>query len=145
MSTQFQPAPPMPSYQPQAPKPKRAWLLPLLLVAAILVGFGVGAAKPAPDPVTVEKRVEVPVEKIVTKEVPVTPAACGTALDRGADIIGMSGTVVGLLSDSLGAAGNLDAATIRNNSDKIREQTAKLKEITPEFQLSRDLCQASLK
>lgn len=137
----------MPSYQPQAPKPKpkRAWLLPLLVVAGILAGFGVGAAKPAPDPVTITK--EVPVDKIVEKrvEVPVTPAACGDYIEASAKVNDISSTVVGLLSDTLSAAADLDAAKIRANNAKVDAETAKLKDITPEFQSTRDECKASLK
>ena len=126
--------------QPPAPKKRFNWKLALIVFAAVLIGGVIGSvSNPAPPPV-VQVQVQ---EKVVEKEV--TPTACGTALDRGAEIIGMGGTVVGLLSDSLEAAGNLDAATIRANSEKIREQTQKLKDITPDYQLSRDTCESSLK
>jgi hypothetical protein len=137
----------MPPYQPQAPKPKakRGWMVPVLVAVALIFGFGMGAIKPAPDPVTIEKRVEVPVEKIVTKEVPVTPAACGDYIEASSKVNDISSTVVGILSDTLSAAVNLDAATIRANNAKVDAETAKLKDITPEFQSTRDTCKASLK
>lgn len=134
---------PFQSYpQPPAPKKRFNWKLALAMFAAVIIGGIIGSvSNPAPPPVVQvqEKRVEV--EKKVTE----TPAECGTALDLGADIIGMSGTVVGLLSNSMEAVGNLDAATIRGNSAKIREQTAKLKAVTPDYQSARDTCKASLK
>lgn len=151
MSTQFntdpqspvQPFPPMPDHPPVKQKAQRKWLVPVLMITALLVGIGFGSIKPAPAPVTIEK----PVEKIVEKkvEVPVTPAVCGVALDKGAEVNDISAEVVRLLSSSLTAAGEMDAATIVANTAKVREQTQKLKDLTPTFQLSRDSCRASLK
>lgn len=137
--------PPMPNHAPK--KAKRKWLVPLLMLAALLVGLTVGAAKPAPDPVTiekvVEKKVEVPVEKQV--EVPVTPTACGDFIDLAEKVNNISSEVLGIMSSTITAAGNLDAATITANNAKLPPQTAKLKAITPDYQSARDTCRASLK
>jgi hypothetical protein len=141
--TQF---PPLPNHAPK-PKAKRRWLVPLLIAVALLMGVGMGSAKPAPEPVTVTKEVvkEVPVEKVVTKEVPVTPKACITALKHAGEIIDISGDTIGILSDTLTAAGNFDVAAITANSEKVKAQTAKLGGISPSYISAREECQASAK
>lgn len=140
MSTPLQPQYAPYQSQPPAPKKRFNWKTALTVFAAVLIGGVVGSvSNPAPPPV-VEVQVQ---EKIVEKEV--TPVECGTALDIGSEIIANGGTVIGLLSDSLGAVADFDAATIRENNVQVNEQTEKLKEITPEFLSSREACQASLK
>jgi hypothetical protein len=135
----------MPTHQPQKPKAKRRWLVPLLIAVALLMGVGMGSAKPAPDPVTiekvVEKKVEVPVEKRV--EVPVTPPSCLTALSKAGEIIDISGNTVGILSDTLKAAVTWDSATITANTEKVKAQTSKLGDISPSYISAREECQAS--
>lgn len=141
------PLPPLPVNPPAKPKAKRRWLVPVLVLVALFMGVGIGSAKPAPDPVTITK--EVPVEKIVTKEVPVevpvTPTECGDFITLAAKVNDINSEVLGLLSSSLTAAGNLDSATIMANNAKLPTQTAKLKALTPEYQTARDTCKASLK
>jgi hypothetical protein len=142
MSTPLQPQYAPFQSQPQTPEPKKRfnWALALTVFVAVLIGAGLGfVSKPDPAPVVQVQEKEVEVEKEVT------PAACGTALDLGSEIIGNGGTVIGLLSDSLEAVADFDAATIRANNVKVKEQTEKLKEITPEFLTSRETCRASLK
>jgi hypothetical protein len=134
----------MPTYQPKPQKPKRGWLVPVIVAVALIFGFGMGAIKPPPAPVTiekvVEKRVEVPVEKRV--EVPVTPQACITALSKAGEIIDISGNTVGIMSDTLKAAVTWDSATITANTEKVKTETTKLKDITPGYISAREECQA---
>lgn len=140
--TQF---PPLPNHSPHPPKSKRRWIMPLLIIVALFMGVGMGSAKPAPDPVTITK--EVPVEKIVTKEVEVTkevtPPSCITALEHAGEIIDISGDTIGILSETLTAAGNFDVATITANSGKVKAQTDKLGKVSPKYVSAREECQAS--
>jgi hypothetical protein len=131
----------MPTHQPQQPKPKRGWLAPVLVAVALIFGFGVGAIKPTPEPVTITR--EVPVDKIVTKEVPVTPQACITALEGAGEIIDLSGKTIGVISDNVSAAAKLDVSALRANNEKVEANTEKLKGITPGYVAAREECQAS--
>jgi hypothetical protein len=110
---------------------------------ALIFGFGLGAIKPPPAPVTITK--EVPVDKIVEKrvEVPVTPQACLTALTHAGEIIDISGATVGIMSDTLKAAVLRDVPSITANTEKVKVQTDKLKGITPGYISAREECQAS--
>lgn len=133
-------------FQPQmpvrSPKKRKPWLLIAVAVGALLIGAGAGSAAGAskiPDTVTVEKVVE----KKVTVEVPVTPAVCTEALNLAGEVISSAGRAIGYSTDSLEAAGRLDADTIRANTAKTRTETETLKGLAPKYLVSRESCLAS--
>jgi hypothetical protein len=146
MSTQLPQAdtsyfPPMPNHPPVKPKAKRKWLVPVLMIAALLLGIGFGSIKPTPDPVTITK--EVPVEKRV--EVPVTPTACGTALTLYDQLVGYSTEALGYSNEALQSAAKLDAAGIYAANDKVKTLTPKIDTLAPLLRAAKDTCRASLK
>lgn len=94
------------------------------------IGAGAGAAGGAPEAVTVEKRVEVPVEKVVTKEVKVdvekTPASCIRALDLAGEAMGIMAQVADLGGDTAIAAGT-------GNVRELNSITAQLEALNVEI------------
>lgn len=126
----------------RAGKTSRAkWIIPAgIALLALLLGVAIGASgRPAPVVETVEKRVEVPVEK----RVEVAPQACADALDYAQQVIDSAGTTIGILSDGLEAASRLDVSGVSGMSGKIDTQTGIIKSLTPKFQSTRDTCLAA--
>lgn len=104
------------------------------LVAAALAG-GIGYnAKPTPDPVTIEKIVEV--DKIVK----ITPDSCLTALSLAEDIFASTLRALEHSDDTVKAAVRLDAETIMQKKAAMDIETAYLKIIAPKYQTARTQC-----
>jgi hypothetical protein len=128
-------------------KPKAWWKKPVVIlpVAAFILGSGLGAMN-KPEPV----RVEVPgPERIVEKEkrveVPVTPAACLTALDLADEAFGYAAEAMGFMSDAMTAAGNLDLAAITKANEGLDRTTPKMKALKDPMQAAKAECRASAK
>lgn len=136
--------PPMP---PQAPKKaKKKWLVPVLIVAALLLGAGMGNASAAAKPAEIQiqtKEVEKVVEKKVPVPVPTTPSECAAALDYAEDVMRSSARVVGIFSDIIDAVKILDANKITELSPKIDDETVILEDIRPKYQSAAATCRAS--
>ncbi|UDL16699.1 membrane protein [Arthrobacter phage Atuin] len=148
MPTQtFETMPPLPQHQPNAvpPKKKRGYLMPLLVVGALFLGLGAGAVTVPPKEVEVVK--EVPVEKVVEKEVsvevPTTPKACTDALDYAAIIFTMNADAIGTMTDMVKHAGTLDADGLRSDTAKLEDQTANLGKVKTPFADAAKECRAS--
>jgi hypothetical protein len=144
---QFQPYQNGPGYVPQMPvtpvkpsKLKRFGLPVGLLLLGLVIG-GASGASAVPEPVVQvqERRVEVPVEKIVKE----TPASCLSALEHSEEIIQSSARTVGVFVEILDAVQVLDAAKITSLNPKIEAETDVLDTLRPKYQSARDSCRAS--
>jgi hypothetical protein len=142
----FESMPPLPPVPPQHAVPKKTpfWKRPLLWVlAALLFGIAVGAG----DPRTVEVTKEVPVEKIVEKEVevavPTTPEACTDALDYASVIFTMNAEAIGVMQNMLKHAVALDAAGMDADTAELDKLTQNLGKIKTPYQSAVEQCRAS--
>jgi hypothetical protein len=142
---QYPPVPPVPPQNAVPPKPKtpfwkKIWVLP---VAALLVGLAIGAG----DPRTVEVTKEVPVEKIVEKEVevavPTTPQGCIDAIDTAVEMFAVQAAVMDIVSGSLNAVANNDVAGIDAATAKMGEQNAELDKLQTPWASAVKECRAS--
>lgn len=141
----YEPMPPMPPQPPVHAVPKKPfwkqiWFLP---VVALLFGIALGSG----DPRTVEVTKEVPVEKIVTKEVktnvPTTPEACTDALDYASIIFTMNADAIGTMQDMLKHAVAFDAAGLEADTATLDKQTTELGKIKTPYQQAVAECRAS--
>lgn len=139
------PVPPMPVYVPNPKRPKKRFLVPILVITALLFGVATGAASTSAKEVEVIK--EVPVEKIVEKEVtvevPVTPEACTDALDYASIIFTMNADAIGTMQDMLQHAVAMDAAGLEADTAKLDKQTQELGKVKTPFTDAVKECRAS--
>lgn len=126
------PVPPMPVYSPNPKRPKKRFLVPILVIGALLFGLATGAASTSAKEVEVIK--EVPVEKIVEKEVtvevPVTPQACLDVITTAGKILTVSVAIQDAQQDALTAVSNSDVAGINAATEKVKAQNAVLDTLT---------------
>lgn len=144
----FEPMPPLPPLPPQNAVPKktpfwkRMWFLP---VFALIFGLAAGSASASAKEVEVIK--EVPVEKIVTKEVktnvPTTPASCIEYIDLSEQAFDYSSEAMGYMGDALTAAGNFDVSGLDAATQRIKSVQPKLEAITPDVKRTKAECRAS--
>lgn len=129
-------------YTPNAtpPKPKAWWKKPVVIlpVATLVLGLGLGLNN-RPEPVTVT--VEKPVEKIVTKTV--TPPECLKAMDLYEQVVDYSSEALGYTKEAMLAASRLDAAGIREQDAKMGELTPKIQAVTTPLLAAKASCRAA--
>ena len=147
MPTQtYEPMPPLPPQAPQhAVRKTPLWRKPILWVlTALIFGLAVGAGRASARVVEVTK--EVPVEKIVEKEVtvevPVTPQACLDVITNAGKIIAVSIAIQDAQSEAMTAFSNSDVAGINAATEKVKIQNAVLDELTAPWKESIEGCRA---
>lgn len=127
---------------------KAPWFAPVAIgVLALLTGVGIGASG-TPAPVEVVKEVPGPertVTKTVTKEVPVTPEACLTALDLSEEGFTYSAEAMGYMSDALTAAGNVDVAAMQQANADLTALNPKITALTAPMKTAAAECRAAAK
>lgn len=123
------------------------WKKPVVIlpVAAFVLGsaLGLGATpkpvvKEVPGP---ERIVEKPVEKIVTKTV--TPPECLKAMDLYEQVVDYSSEALGYTKEAMLAASRLDAAGIREQDAKMGELTPKIQAVTTPLLAAKASCRAA--
>lgn len=118
-------------------------------LAAGLVGVGIGGASgsaPATEPArtaVTERRVEVPVEKVVEVEKPVTPQSCRDALRLAREGFALAGEGFGYSSDAMRAAGNFDPDGIDRATRRLNQVTDKTLTLAPKFNAAATTCEGS--
>lgn len=143
----FESMPPLPPKPPQehAVRKTPLWRKPILWVlTALFFGVAVGAGSASAKEVEVIK--EVPVEKIVEKEVevevPVTPTACTDALDYASIIFTMNADAIGTMQDMVKHAGTFDAAGLNADTAKLNKQAEDLDKLSQPYKDAVALCRA---
>lgn len=140
-----------PTYgQNPAPKPKGKWYTkPLVWVPAIALvcGLAIGSGSASAQTVEVEKRVEVPVEKIVnrTVEKEVTPESCIKAIDTAQQALFYSADSMGIFNEAMQAASTMDVAGIYAASSKLEALNPKISALTEPMRVSVADCRAKAK
>jgi hypothetical protein len=130
-----------PAPAPQRPRKRRRIRQFIIPAAALLLGVGMGAgAAGQPQTVEVEKRVEVPVEKIVEKRVEVpgptvekVPASCLTALDYSDKGFTLTSDIMKALQSGI-ATGDFSEATA---------PTDELGALAPKYNTAKTACRAA--
>lgn len=116
-------------------------------VLAMVVGGFIGASG-QPEPIV--KEVPGP-ERVVTNtvekkvDVPVTPAACVTALDLSEKGFSISAEAMGYMSDALTAASKFDVASMQRANVNLDALNPKLKAITAPMKAASAECRAAAK
>jgi hypothetical protein len=111
-------------------------------VAGLVLGFGAGVGN-KPEPVTIEKIVEVEkeVEVEVVKEV--TPPACIEALDVATEAIELFGTYPEMAADAVKAAGSFDTPGLNAVTKRIETFNSDLGKLTPKIAAPVAICRGS--
>jgi uncharacterized hydantoinase/oxoprolinase family protein len=126
---------------PPKPSKFKRFRLPVgLLLLGLIIG-GASGASAVPEPVEIEKRVEVPVEKIVTKKE--TPASCLKAIQHAEEIFGVAADMTGVMADGMKAAAYGTVADINAVTARIEALNTELDTHTGNYKPVRDACQAS--
>lgn len=133
------------------PKTRKRWIKPTAIGAgAFLIGALIGAAG-QPEPETVTKEVEVPVEKIVTEtiteevevEVPVTPEACLEALDLSEQGFDLASQAMGYMSQAMTAASEFDIAGIEAATVELEVLNPQITALADPMNAAKAECRAS--
>jgi hypothetical protein len=122
------------------------WRKPLVWVlAALFFGIATGAGSASAREVEVIK--EVPVEKIVEKEVevavPTTPQACLDVITVAGKLIAVNIAIQDIQSDALTAVANSDVPAINRATEKVKIQNAVLDELTAPWSEAVEGCRAA--
>lgn len=140
------PVPPMPIYVPNPKRPKKRFLVPILIIAALLFGVATGAASTSAKEVEVIKEVEVvkevPVEKIVTETVEVTPKSCTDALDYASILFTLNADAIGTMQNMLKHAVAFDAAGLDADTAELNKTTEAVGKLKTPFTNAVKECRA---
>lgn len=131
-----------------SPAPKTKWFkkpIVWLPVVAAVVAFAMGSGSTSARTVEVEKRVEVPVEKIrtVEKKVEVTPASCLEALTLSEQAFDYAAEALGYSGEALQAAARLNAPGIQAAKAKMDILNPKMSALAPKVNSAKAQCRAS--
>jgi hypothetical protein len=141
MSTYLPPAPLPPKLERPKPWYRQKLVFPVALLIGGMILGAAGAASAKPKPVEVIKNVPGP-ERVVTKEVPRTPAACLEALDLSEQGFGLAAEAMGYMSDAMIAASTFDVAAIQKANADLDAVNPKLKELTMPMKAEAAECRA---
>lgn len=108
------------------------------VAAAVAATFGLGMATSAGQ--VVERVVEKPVDKIVTRNVEVTPTSCRTALDLSEEALSLSNDLLGYEHEV--AQGGLlrDYDRVDKGIAGLKLITSKLEALKPQLLSAKELC-----
>lgn len=127
----------------KAPKRRRRVALPIAFAATAALGIALGSAAaggtPEPETVTVEKRVEVPVEKIVTT----TPAVCLEALDDAEAVVKLGAEALGYSGAAIEAAGSFDLAGLESANADLGTVAPRMTDAVDTYNVSATVCRST--
>lgn len=111
----------------------------------VTVGVSSASLTPAePEVRTMTKEIPGP-ERIVTKEVKVevTPQSCKDAIGYARDGFDLSSRSMSVVVDFLEATSTFDVDEMQSGPGRLQSLNAELRELTPLFQVTSGLCEAS--
>ena len=127
----------------KAPKRRRRVALPLAFAGTMVLGIALGSAAaggtPEPETVTVEKRVEVPVETIVAT----TPAVCLEALDDAEAVVKLGAEALGYSGEAIKAAASFNLAGLESANADLETVAPRMTDAVESYNVSATVCRAS--